>query len=263
MRDRVWQVAMLLLGAVLLGTVGLSVGSWYGGRGAAPMSYEQAQRAATELLPAARPNGSVDVHAFRYGVFLAADDFGSRYTQFHYGDRADCTLSDQLRRNAEARGWPGRRGEPGDPCDGRRVEVDGLLVTLTHRPTGSTLHVTPAPPDGFLTITLTGTLLGAAAGAGLLWLAARRRPPVPRLVGTLVTVALLPGAALTWTDLATNGLVEPVWPIWRSFLLLAPLCLVLLLTGLLVLTRRRQPTDSATDETAVAAAPGPSARSSG
>ncbi|MEV0878864.1 hypothetical protein AB0I85_13655 [Micromonospora echinofusca] len=61
---------------------------------------------------------------------------------------------------------------------------------------------------------------------------------MPRLIGTLVTVALLPGVALTWRDLAADMLVEPVWPIWRSITpRLVPLWLVLLVVGPIVLAR--------------------------
>ncbi|WBB65209.1 hypothetical protein [Micromonospora sp. WMMD812] len=255
---------MLLLGAVLLGTAGLSIGSWYGGRGTVPLSSDRAQEVAAELLPGAEPTGSTMLHrAFRYGVFLATDDFGSAHANFHYGDgygvRADCALSDQLRRNAESRGWQDLHRVPGDPCDGWRAEADGLMVTLTHRATGSTLNVMPAAPDRFLTSTLTGTLLGAAAGTALFWLVARRRPPVPRLVRTLVTVALLPGAALTWADLFTYRFAEPVWPIWRSLgPLLVPLWLVLLLAGLIVLARRQKPNGLATETTAAVNGTSPS-----
>ncbi|MFI6266118.1 hypothetical protein [Micromonospora sp. NPDC051006] len=252
---------MLLLGAVLLGTAGLSIGSWYGGRGTVPLSSDRAQDVAAELLPGAEPTGSnMLVRAFRYGVFLATDDFGSAHADFHYGDRADCALSDQLRHNAASRGWQNLHRVPGDPCDGWRAEADGLMVTLTHRATGSTLNVTPAAPDGFLASTLLGTLLGAAAGAALFWLVARQRPPVPWLVRTLVMVALLPGAALTWADLITDGLAEPVWPIWRSLApLLVPLWLVLLLAGLIVLVRRSNPTGPAAEATTAVPGTSPSA----
>ncbi|WP_433313310.1 hypothetical protein [Micromonospora chersina] len=255
MRHRLCQVAMLLLGAMLLGTVGLSAGSWYGGRGAVPLSADRPQEVAAELLPGTEPNGGVSVRGYRYGIFLAADDFGSAYTEFHYGYRPDCTLSEQLRRNAVARGWQDVHRVSGEACDGWRAEADGLLVTLTHRATGSTLRVAPAAPDRFLTVTLVGGLLGAAAGAALFWLVARRRPPVRRLVYTLVVVALLPGTVLTWSDLLTDGFAEPVWPIWRSFAgLLVPLSLVLLLVLLLVawivLTRTQKPTGPATEAAA-------------
>lgn len=250
------RVAMLLLGAVLLGTVGLAVGSWYGGRGTAPLSPDQSRRLAAELLPGAGPTGGLRVHNYRYGVFLAADDFGARREEFWYGHAADCALSDQLRRNAASGGWQSLRRVSGDPCDGWRAEKDRLTATLTHRASGSTLRIAPTAPDGFLAATVTGTLLGAAAGATLFWLVARQRPPVRRLIGTVVAVALLPGVALTWADLATDGLAEPVWPIWRSLapLLVAP-CLVLLLAAVIVLTRRPNPTGPATDATAAGREP--------
>ncbi|WP_346536912.1 hypothetical protein [Micromonospora sp. DPT] len=265
MGHRLRRVAMVLLGAVLLGTAGLSVGSWYGGRGAVPLGTpDRAQGVAAELLPGAEPAGSMFVRGYRYGVFLAPDDFGSGRAEFQYGNRADCTLSDQLRRNAAAQGWQGLRRVPGEPCDGWRAEREGLTVTLTHRASGSALSVAPAAPSGFLVATVIGTSLGAAAGATLFWLVARRRPPVPRLVGTLVTVALLPGVALTWTDLVTDGLAEPVWPIWRSLApLLVPLSLVLVLVGLIVLTRRPSSTAPATDTRAGAQGVGPSASRGG
>lgn len=231
---------MLLLGAVLLGTAGLGVGSWYGGRGAMPLSPDRSQSVAEELLPGAEPTGSVIVRGYRYGEFLATDDLGGSHVDFQYGEGADCALSEQLRRTAATRGWQELRRVPGAPCDGWRAEREGLTATLTHRTYGSRLSIAPAAPDGFLAATVTGTLLGAAAGAALFWLLARRRPPVPRLVGTLVTVALLPGVALTWTDLAANRLAEPVWPIWRALApLLVPLWLVLLLVGVIVLARRQ------------------------
>ncbi|MDH6464884.1 hypothetical protein M2302_005085 [Micromonospora sp. A200] len=259
------RVAMVLLGAVLLGTVGLSVGSWYGGRGTLPLSTpDRAQGVAAELLPGAEPAGSTYVRGYRYGVFLAPDDFGSSRAEFWYGSRADCGLSDQLRRNAAAQGWQGLRRVPGDPCDGWQAEREGLTVTLTHRTSGSALSVAPAAPGGFLAATVIGTFLGAAAGAALFWLAARRRPPVPRLVGTLVTVALLPGVALTWADLFTDGLAEPVWPIWRSLApLLVPLSFVLLLVGLIVLARRQRSTAPVTDARAGAQGASPSASRGG
>ncbi|WP_406068500.1 hypothetical protein [Micromonospora sp. NBC_01638] len=264
MGHRLRHVAMLLLGAVLLGTAGLGVGSWYGGRGTMPLSPDRPESVAEELLPEAEPTGSVIVRGYRYGVFLATDDFGGSHLDFQYGKGADCTLSEQLRRTAATRGWQELRRVPGAPCDGWRAERDGLTVTLTHRAYGSRLSIAPAAPDGFLAATVTGTLLSAAAGAALFWLLARRRPPVPRLVGTLVTVALLPGVALTWTDLAANRLTEPVWPIWQSLApLLVPLWLVLLLVGLIVLARRQNPTIPATDARPTARGSSPNASRGG
>lgn len=249
---------MLLLGALLLGAAGLSAGSWYGGRGAVSLSDDRARKVAAELLPETEPVGGVFVRGYRYGVFLAADDFGSAHAEFHYGYRPDCTLSDQLRRNAASRGWVDLHRVPGEPCDGWRAEADGLLVTLTHRATGSVLRVAPAAPDRLLAVTLVGGLVGAAGGAALFWLVTWRRPPVPRLVRVLAVVALLPGAVLTWSDLLTDGLAEPVWPIWRSLAPLGvPLTLVLLLAAWIVLTRRQNPTGPATE--AAAAVPGTSA----
>ncbi|RLK25289.1 hypothetical protein DER29_3281 [Micromonospora sp. M71_S20] len=81
-----------------------------------------------------------------------------------------------------------------------------------------------------------------------------------RLVRTLVTVAMLPGAALTWADLFTDGLAEPVWPIWRALApLLVPLWLVLLLAGLIVLAGRRRPTGPADEATTAVPETSPSA----
>ncbi|WP_199729262.1 hypothetical protein [Micromonospora sp. M71_S20] len=248
MGHRLRRVAMLLLGAVLLGTVGLSVGSWYGGRGVTPPSYDRARSVAAELLPDAVPYDSDRVvHGSRWGVNFAADDLGSGQVDFWYDSRADCALSEQLRRNAATQGWQGLRRKPSYPCDDWRAERDGLTVTLAHSASGSRLTVAPAVPDKFLAVTITGTLLGAAAGTALFWLLARRRPPVPLLVGTLVTVGLLPGVGLTWRVLDMNRLAEPVWPIWPALApLLAPLWLVLLPVGVYALPRRQNRTDCAT-----------------
>lgn len=251
------HVAVLLIGALLLGTVGLAVGSWYGGRGAAPLSDDQPRRIAAELLPETESTAAASlVHGYRYGIFLAADDFGARRAEFWYGPRADCALSDQLRRNAASGGWQDLRRVSGDPCDGWRAEKDGLTATLTHRATGSALRIAPAAPDGFLAATVTVTLLGAAAGATLFWLVARRRRPLPVLVATLVGVGLFPGVALTWMDLATDGLAEPVWPIWRGLApLQVPLALVVALVGVIVLAGGRKRTGPVTDTTAAAREP--------
>ncbi|WP_328421771.1 hypothetical protein OG470_06585 [Micromonospora sp. NBC_00389] len=264
MRHRLRRVAMVLLGAVLLGTVGLSVGSWYGGRGAAPLSIEQAQTMVAELHPGTESTSSMFAASYRAGIFLAEDDFGSTHGEVHYDPSADCALSDQLRRNAASLGWQDLRRVPGTPCDGLRAERDGVAITLTHRATGPMLRIAPAAPDGFLAATLTGTLLGAAAGAALFWLVARLRPPVPRLVGTLMTVSLLPGVALTWPDLFTDGLAEPVWPVWQAFApLLVPLWLVLLLVVVIVYARRRNPSAPAVDARAAAPETSPTASSGG
>ncbi|MEV4661767.1 hypothetical protein AB0J85_07430 [Micromonospora echinofusca] len=251
MGPRLRHAAMLLLGAVLLGTVGLAVGSWYGGRGTVPLSPDRAQSVATELLPETGRASSSFVSGYlygRYGVFLAADEFGSARAEFRYGDRADCALSDHFRHNAASSGWQGLGRVPGVPCDGWRAEREGLTITLRHQANGSVLSVAPAAPDGFLATTLAGVLFGAATGAALFWLVARRPAPVPRLIGTLVTVALLPGVALTWRDLAADMLAEPVWPIWRSITpRLAPLWLVLLVVGPFVLARPQTLTAHARD----------------
>jgi hypothetical protein len=256
-RLRLQQVAVLLVGVVLLGTVGLAVGSWYGGRGAAPLSSDRAQGVATELLPEAKPPSSAFVRGYRYGIFLATDDFGSAHGEFHYDSGADCALSDELRRNAASRGWQGLRRVPGDLCDGWRAEADGLMLTFTQRGAWFVLRVAPAAPDGFLAATVLATLLGAATGAALFWMVVRR-PPVSRLVVTLVTVPLLPGAYLTLQDLFLDGLAEPVWPIWRSLApVLVPLWLVLLLVGLIVLARRQDPSGIAPEVAATVREAGP------
>ena len=246
MGHRLRRVAMLLLGAMLLGTVGLSVGSWYGGRGVTPPSYDQARSVAAELLPDAVPYDSDRVvHGSRWDVEFAADDLGSGKVDFWYHDRADCALSEQLRRNAATHGWQGLRRVPSNPCDDWRAERDGLTVTLHNSASGSKLTVAPATPTRFFAATITGTLLGAATGAVLFWLLARRRPPVPLLVGTLVTVGLLPGVAFTWAA-AAKGFSEPVWPVWPALApLLVPLWLVLLPVGAYALLWPRNRTDPA------------------
>lgn len=69
---------MTLLGAVLFGTVGLSVGSWYGGRGVTPPSLDQARSVAAEVLPDEVPLDSDQVvRGSRFHVDFAADDLGS------------------------------------------------------------------------------------------------------------------------------------------------------------------------------------------
>ncbi|MFG3641800.1 hypothetical protein ACGF3C_16185 [Micromonospora sp. NPDC047762] len=55
MSRRLRRVAMVLLGAVLLGTVGLSLGSWYGGRGVTAPSDDQTRTVMARLLPGAVP----------------------------------------------------------------------------------------------------------------------------------------------------------------------------------------------------------------
>ncbi|MDG4841115.1 hypothetical protein O7631_31745 [Micromonospora sp. WMMD967] len=247
MRRRLRGVAMVLLGAVLLGTPGLALGSWYGGRGTVPLSFERATGIAAELLPQAESAGMRFERGFGYGVFLAPDDFGSSRATFQYGiPRADCALSDQLRSNAAAKGWPTLHRVSGGPCDGWRTEADGLNVTLSHRDTVSTLTIAPAAPDGFLATALAGALLGATAGAALFWWVARRRPPVPRVTRTLLTVALLPGTLLTCQGLASHGLADPVWPLWRALApLLWPLSLATVLAVLIIGVRRRRQPDTA------------------
>ncbi|MFF0658664.1 MULTISPECIES: hypothetical protein [Micromonospora] len=251
MGRRLGYVAMALLGALLFGTAGLALGSWYGGRGAVPLSPEAARSAAGGLLPGVEPSGSMTMRGYRYGVFLAADDVGGSRVEFQYGDGADCTLSERMRRAAETGGWRELRLVPGASCDGWRAERDGMTVTLTHPAYGSRLSIEPSAPGGFRAATITGTLLGVAAGAALFWVVARSRWPVPLVVGTLVTVALFPGAVFTWTDLAVHRLAEPVWPVWRGFApVLVPLWLVLLLVGVIVLARRRDPAVPVTDPVA-------------
>ncbi|MET8092530.1 hypothetical protein [Micromonospora sp. NPDC005220] len=228
------RLAVLLLGAVLLGTVGLSLGSWAGGRGHTPPTDDQARVLAGELLPTTSPvNSARVVPGSRWGVALAADDLGSGRVSFWYASDADCALSAQLRHNAAAQGWHDISRTTGYLCDDWRAERDGLTVTLEHSPTGANLIVAPSAPDRFVVVTVAGTLLGAAAGAALFWLLARRRPPVPLVVGTLVTVGLLPGVALTWLTLQGPNLrTEPVWPLWPALApLLVPLWLVLLPLG--------------------------------
>ncbi|MGW3856439.1 hypothetical protein [Micromonospora arida] len=240
MSRRLRRVAMVLLGAVLLGTVGLSLGTWYGGRGVTPPSDDQTRNVMAQLLPGAVPvdSGRI-VHGYRWGVHLAADDLGSGRASFWYDDGDDCGLSEQLRRNAGTQGWQGLGRVPGYLCDGWRAERDGLTVALDYSASGTELTIAPAAPGKFLASTVAGTLAGAAAGAALFGWLARRRRPVPLLVCTLVTVGLLPGAALTWTALGPGIVTEPVWPVWPALApLLVPLWLVLLLVGVYAFPKR-------------------------
>jgi hypothetical protein len=213
---------------------------------------------ASELLPGVKEVSTDYANGYRYGMFLNADDFGSGYAGFHYGESPDCALSDQLRRNAAAQGWQDLRRMPGAPCDGWRAERDGFTATLTHRPHRSSLLVRQAAPGRFGAITLGCALLGAAAGAALFRLLTMRRVPASRLVGVLVTVALLPGAVLTWADLAVYRLTEPVWPLWRWLTpVVAPLLFVILLTGLIVIAWRQRPAPSLTGAKAAGQGSGP------
>ncbi|MFF5176953.1 hypothetical protein ACFY2Q_02845 [Micromonospora sp. NPDC000316] len=242
MGHRLRRLAVLLLGAMLLGTVGLSLGSWYGGRGVTPPTDERARDVAAELLPNASPHRSNRVvRGSRWDVRLAADDFGSGRVRFWYDDD-DCELSGQLRQNAETHGWHDVRQVPGYLCDGWRAEKDGLTVTLTRPLSGTELTVAPSAPNTFVAVTIAGALIGATAGAALFWLALRQRPPVPLVVVSLVTVGLLPGVAFTWSALAPRGLAEPLWPIWPALTpLLAPLWIVLMSLGAYALLTLRSP----------------------
>ncbi|WP_430497023.1 hypothetical protein ACQRWP_20665 [Micromonospora trifolii] len=253
MGHRLRRVAMVLLGAVLLGTVGLSLGAWYGGRGVTPPSGDQAQSLAAQLLPGAVPvdSGRI-VQGYRWGVPLAADDLGSGRELFRYDDGDDCGLSEQLRRSAGTQGWQGLRRVPGYLCDGWRAERDGLTVTLEYSASGTALTIAPAAPGKFLPSTVAGTVAGAAAGAALFGWVARRRRPVRLLVSTLVTAGLLPGVALTWTALGPGIVTEPVWPVWPALApLLVPLWLVLLLVGVYAFPKRETGTDPSSRVTAV------------
>ena len=240
MGHRLRRVALVLLGAVLLGTVGLSLGTWYGGRGVTPPSGDQAQSLAAQLLPGAVPGDSGRVvHGYRWGVHLAADDLGSGRESFWYDDGDDCGLSEQFRRSAGTQGWQGLRRVPGYLCDGWRAERDGMTVALEYSASGTELTIAPAAPGTFLPSTVAGTLVGAAAGAALFGWVARRRRPVPLLVCTLVTAGLLPGVALTWMVLGPGIVVEPIWPVWPALApLLVPLWLVLLLVGVYAFPKR-------------------------
>ncbi|MEU1680801.1 hypothetical protein ABZ422_17145 [Micromonospora zamorensis] len=253
MSHRLRWVAMMLLGAVLLGTVGLSLGAWYGGRGVTPPSGDQAQSLAAQLLPGAVPVHSGRVaHGYRWGVHLAADDLGSGRDSFWYHDGDDCGLSEQFRRSARTQGWQGLHRVPGYLCDGWRAERDGLTVALEYSASGTELTIAPAAPGKFLPSTVAGTLAGAAAGAALFGWVARRRRPVPLLVCTLVTAGLLPGVALTWMALGPGIVVEPVWPVWPALApLLVPLWLVLLLVGVYAFPKRETETDSSSRVTVV------------
>lgn len=232
---------MVLLGAALFGTAGLSLGSWYAGRGTAPVNFDRVQSMAAELLPGTESVGSSVGLNHVYGA-LGPDDFGSAYAEYLYVDATDCAHSELVRRNAAALGWQGNHRVTGTPCDGWRAERDGLTATLTQVDRMAVLRFVPAAPDGYVTVILIATVLGGAAGAALFWLAGRRRPPVPRLVGTLVTIVLLPGVVLTWQGLLANGLAEPTWPVWPALApVLVPLALVLLLAGLIFYVGRREP----------------------
>jgi len=260
-RNRLRSIAVLLLGALLFGTAGLSLGSWYGGRGAVPLSEDRAQAMAAELFPGAEPTGSVVVaRAYRYGVFLAPDDYGSARVTFQYGNGPECALSDEFQRNATSLGWQDLDVLTDDTCDGRRAESDGVVATLTHEASGSRLNIMSAAPDKFLAATLIGTLLGAAAGAALFGLVGRWRRPVPVLVRALVTVGLLPGVALTWQGMRLAGLTETVWPIWQELApLLMPFWLALLVVGVIAYVRLRRTGGSGTDSAVAASETRPGA----
>ncbi|WP_435205496.1 hypothetical protein [Micromonospora sp. bgisy143] len=236
MSPRLRRVAMSLLGALLLGTVGLSLGSWFGGRGVTPPTYAEARDVAGKVLPDASPSDSDRVvRGSRWGVGFAADDVGSGRTTFSYTISDDCALSQQAGQSIAAQGWHDVRRTRGYLCDNWSATRNGLTVTLKHSWSGVDLVVGPEPPAGYTALTIAGALSGAATGAILFWLVARRRPPVPLLVGTLVTVGLLPGVALTWEVLVDGPdlRTEPVWPIWPALApLLVPLWLVLLCLGL-------------------------------
>jgi hypothetical protein len=226
---------MSLLGALLLGTVGLSLGSWLGGRGVTPPTYAQARDVAGKVLPNASPSNTDQVvPGSRWGVGFAADDVGSGRTTFWYTSADDCALSHQAGQNTAAQGWHDIRRTTGYLCDNWSASQNGLTITLKHSWSGVELVVGPEPPAGFTVLTIAGALLGAATGVVLFWLVARRRPPVPLLVGTLVTVGLLPGATVTW-DVLVYGpdlRTEPVWPVWPALApLLVPLWLALLCLG--------------------------------
>lgn len=234
---------MVLLGAALFGTAGLSLGSWYAGRGTVPVNFDRVESMAAELLPGTESVGSSVGLNYVHGA-LGPDDFGSAYAEYHYVDAIadECRHSELVRRNAAALGWQGNHRVTGTPCDGWRAERDGLTATLTQVDRMAVLRFVPAAPDGYVTVILIATVPGAAAGAVLFGLAGRRRPPVPRLVGTLVTIVLLPGVVLTWQGLLANGLAEPTWPVWPALApVLVPLALVLLLAGRIFYVGRRKP----------------------
>ncbi|WP_433536150.1 hypothetical protein ACQPZK_30380 [Micromonospora sp. CA-249363] len=235
MSPRLRRVAMSLLGALLLGTVGLSLGSWFGGRGVTPPTYAQARDVAGKVLPNASPSNTDQVvPGSRWGVGFAADDVGSGRTTFWYTSADDCALSKQAGHNIAAQGWHGISRTTGYLCDNWSATRDGVTVALEHSASGVQLDVGPEPPAGFTAFTIAGTLLGAATGVVLFWLVSRRQPPAPLLVGTLVTVGLLPGVTFTWNVLVDGPdlRTEPVWPIWPALApLLVPLWLALLCLG--------------------------------
>jgi hypothetical protein len=250
--DRALRVWTLILGTLILATIGATVGSWYGGHdNKALPSDRQALGLASELLPGVVPAGGIDRRDYQYGFAIADDDFGPGYVEIRYVGQdldqasADCELSRRALSNARQQGWRNIHTAAGYPCDDWSAERTEVVAGFSQDSAGPVLTFYRATPARLGFATLVGAILGAAVGAGLSALLTRRRRPLVLLVVMLTAIGMLPGMAYGSIGMALNlshSPALPFWTVWPSLLfLLIPLWLVLaFLGGLGWLANRRR-----------------------
>ncbi|WP_157441397.1 hypothetical protein [Actinoplanes awajinensis] len=211
------RVAAVVLGALLLGVVGATAGSWVAGRefGALPDDVE-AVRLAQEILPGAAVAEEIDRHDFLYGAHLGDEEYGPGYVQISYQKGVDCDLDRLAWQNAAKHGWEEAGAITGRQCSSWNFRRGDLVMAYAHQGSGTEVtfyRSTTRSTIGALIGALGGILAGVAVFRPL-----SRRPVV--LLAALIPPALIlvpvTGLVVVAAVSGVEGPTPQLWSVWPA-----------------------------------------------
>ncbi|MEU4557128.1 hypothetical protein AB0F72_01975 [Actinoplanes sp. NPDC023936] len=229
---RTWlRGAGVVLGALLLGIIGATAGSWVGSLDPRPLPTDaEALRLTQEILPGVIPAGERDRRDYLYGSPLGDEQAGTGFVSISYereegkpGPSPDeCRLDDQARTGATRSGWVDFRTVTGYSCDNWSAKRGDLAIAYTHDTIGSVVTFY-RPTAGATLGMLIGAVAGALVGAAATYFLGRRRPRATLVILAVPALLLIPVTGLYIAGLISNMYEGPLPAFWTTWYDLARL----------------------------------------
>jgi hypothetical protein len=235
MASRSGMLVMLVSGALILGSIGATAGSWYGSRDPAPLPSDvDARTIAAEILPDHTPT-EVTRRDFDDGYGIGGtDELEAGNVSLYYQGRRpaadssqdsgppDCELARTARAHTARSGWRVRWQPVGSSgcTEDWQASRGQLVVAFESGGDGmSTLSIYRAYPASVRWGTLFGGLVGALLGATLAWLLLLWRGSRVLAATVLTTAGVLPGAIIGGLSSVISEFwvpPKPFWTVWVS-----------------------------------------------
>jgi hypothetical protein len=228
------MLVVLVSGALILGSIGATAGSWYGSRDPAPLPSDvDARTTAAEILPDHMPT-EVTRRDYDHGYGIGGpDELEAANVSLFYEGRGptadpsqdsgppDCELARTARAHAARSGWRVRWQPFGSSACTEDWQASRGTLVIAFESYGdgfSSLSLYRAYPESVRWGTLFGGLTGALLGATLAWLLFLWRGSRILAATALTAAGVIPGAILGGLSAVISEFWPRPYPFWTVWL---------------------------------------------